>query len=318
MPTLYLTEADVTRLVDMPTTIDVVEQAFHKLGLGEVSNIPRNRATAPGVVLHTMSAAADYLGYCGWKSYTTTHSGARFLVGLYEHATGELVALIEADSLGQLRTGAVTGVAVKHLAAKGADQVGLFGTGTQARTQLAAVAAVRKLKKAFVYGRDPERRASFATWLSEELAIEVVPVDSPAQAVREMPIVVTATTSREPVFAGDDLATGTLVCAAGSNWLNKAEIDVRTVRRAGRVVCDDIAACKHEAGDLQPALREGVFDWRHAVSLGDVIAGKADGRRTADEIILFKSVGLAMEDVALGAEVLRRAKEAGIGTHLPF
>ena len=318
MPTIYLTEADVSRLVDMAATIDVVETAFHKLGLGEVSNVPRNRATAPGVVLHTMSAAVEYLGYSGWKSYTTTRSGARFLVGIYENATGELVALIEADGLGQLRTGAVTGVAAKHLAAKGADRVGLFGTGTQARTQLAAVASVCKLKKAVVYGRDPERRASFATWLSEELQLEVVPVDAPVQAVRDLPIVVTATTSREPVFAGDDLAPGTLVCAAGSNWLNKAEIDVRTVRRASRVVCDDIAACKHEAGDLQPALREGVFQWESAVALGEVIAGKADGRKSRDEIVLFKSVGLAMEDVALAAEVVKRAKEAGIGTLLPF
>jgi alanine dehydrogenase len=318
MPTLYLTESDVARLVDMPAVLDVVETAFHKLGLGEVSNVPRHRATAEGVVLHTMSAAVDYLGYCGWKSYTTTRSGARFLVGLYENATGELVALIEADGLGQLRTGAVTGVAAKHLAAKGAKRAGLIGTGTQARTQLAAVVTACKLKEASVYSRDPERRASFASWLSDELQIAVKAVDTPAQAVRDMPIVVTATTSREPVFAGDDLSPGTLVCAAGSNWLNKSEIDVRTVRRASRVVCDDIAACKHEAGDLQPALREGVFDWQQAVSLGDVIAGKADGRRTADEIILFKSVGLAMEDIALGAEVLRRAKEAGIGTHLPF
>jgi len=318
VPTLYLTESDVARLVDMAATIDVVEQAFQRLGLGEVSNVPRNRATARGVVLHTMSAAADYLGYSGWKSYTTTKSGARFLVGLYDNSSGELVALIEADGLGQLRTGAVTGVAAKYLAAKGADRVGLFGTGTQARTQLAAVASVCKLKQAFVYGRDPERRASFASWLGEELQLEVVPVDAPEQAVRELPIVVTATTSREPVFAGEDLAPGTLVCAAGSNWLNKAEIDVRTVRRASRVVCDDIAACKHEAGDLQPALREGVFQWETAVSLGDVIAGKADGRKSPDEIVLFKSVGLAMEDIALAAEVLKRARAAGIGTLLPF
>lgn len=315
---LYLTEADVAALVDMPTTIDVVEASFRRLAGGEVANVPRQRAVGRGVILHTMSAADDGIGYVGWKAYTTTKHGVRFLFGLYESATGRLAALIEADRLGQLRTGATTGVAVKHLTPDDADRVGLFGTGTQGRTQLAAIAAVRKLRQAVVYGRDETRRRAFAAAMSAELNLEVVPASSPAEAVRELPIVVTATTSRTPVFAGDEVAPGTLVSAVGSNWLNKAEIDVGLIGRAARIVCDDVAACRHEAGDLHAAAEAGAFDWSKAVPLADIVAGRVAGRTSPGEVAIFKSVGLAAEDVALAAEIVRRARDAGIGSMLPI
>lgn len=318
MHPLYLTEADVNLLIDMPTTIGIVEQSFVHLAEGQVSNVPRNRAVGKGVMLHTMSAADDALGYVAWKAYTTTKHGAKFLVGLYESTSGRLAALIEADRLGQLRTGATTGVAVKHLARPDADRLGLFGTGTQARTQLEAVADVRELKKVFVYSRDIERRTAFAKSVSEELQLDVVPVASPSEAVRDLPIVVTATTSREPVFHGDDLSPGCTLCAVGSNWLNKTELDATAVRRAVRIVCDDFVACKHEAGDLHFAASQGAFDWSHAVALAEVVAGRAAGRTSPEEIVLFKSVGLAAEDVALAAELLKRAKEQGRGVELPI
>lgn len=318
MHPLYLTEADVNLLIDMPTTIGLVEQSFVHLAEGKVSNVPRNRAIGKGIMLHTMSAADDALGYVAWKAYTTTKHGARFLVGLYESATGKLAALIEADRLGQLRTGATTGVAVKHLARDDADRLGLFGTGTQARTQLEAVIDVRALKRVFVYGRDAERRMAFAQSVSEEFQIDVVPVSSPSEAVRDLPIVVTATTSREPVFNGEDLSPGCTLCAVGSNWLNKTELDATAVRRAARVVCDDFVACKHEAGDLHFAANHGAFNWAEAVALAEVIAGRTAGRTSPDEIVLFKSVGLAAEDVALAAELFRRAKEQGRGVELPI
>lgn len=318
MNAVYLTESEVSRLVDMPAVLTIVEECLRKLAAKQADNVPRMRAAAPGIILHTMSAAAEYLGYCGWKAYTTTKHGARFLVGLYESATGRMVALIEADRLGQLRTGAVTGVAVKHLAAESANTLGLFGTGTQARTQLLAVANARRLERAVVYGRDAERRRRFAEEASRECGLEVEPVDDPRYAVRDLPIIITATTSRTPVFDGHDLAAGALVCAVGSNWRNKAEIDVETVRRAARIVCDDVAACKHEAGDLFPAAEAGVFDWSRAVSLGEVIGNPLAGRSSPADNIVFKSVGLAIEDVAVAVEILGRAETAGVGLPLPF
>ena len=313
---LYLTESDVRELIDMPAAIAVVEDAFRRLADGRAVNVPRQRAVGAGIVVHTMSAAADYLGFAGWKCYATTKRGARFLVGLYDVATSEPAALIEADLLGQLRTGATTGVAARRLAADDADRLGLFGSGLQARTQLAAVAAVRPIRSVAIFSRDPERRRRFASAASAELGIDCFAVDRPDEAVRNLPLVITATTSRTPVFDGRDVAPGALVCAVGSNWLNKAEIDATTVGRAARVVCDDVAACRHEAGDLAAAADVGAFDWSQAVALADVVAGKTPGRRAADDLLVFKSVGLAVEDVALGVEVLRRAQTRGLGREI--
>jgi ornithine cyclodeaminase/alanine dehydrogenase len=249
----------------------------------------------------------------GWKEYVTTRAGARFHFGLYDAAGGNLLALIEADRLGQLRTGAATAVAVSCMAAPEASEVGLIGTGTQARTQLAAIATVRSLSCAFVYGRDPQRREAFAREMAAELGLDVVPVDRPSEAVEDLPIVVTATTSREPVLDGSWLAEGSLVCAVGSNALTRAEIDAATVRRADHIVCDSVEACKLEAGDFVDALERGDFDWSRAVELADVVAGRAVGRSRSGGLGLFKSVGLAIEDLALASLVYDRAIAQGRG-----
>ncbi len=318
MPTLYLSEADVTQLLDIRMAIDAVEDAFRNLAAGEAANVPRQRAQAPGIVLHSMSAAAPYLGLVGWKCYTTTKQGARFLVGLYDSQSGALVALIEADRMGQLRTGAATAVAAEWMAPLEATEAGLFGTGHQAETQLAAIAAARPIKEVFVYGRKEEKRLAFAEKMSAQLSIEVTPVDRPQEAAEDLPIVVTATTSAEPVFDGSWLAEGAFVAAVGSNWLKRAEIDSKVVRRADNIVCDSIEACRHEAGDFTDALEKGVFDWSRAVELADVVAGRAVGRSKPESITLFKSVGLAIEDVALGAKLLELAHEQGVGIDLPI
>lgn len=319
MTALYLTESDVERLVDIRVAIRAVEEGFRRLADGEAQNIPRARVRSPGIVLHTMSAAAAYANLVGWKCYTTTSGGGgKFLVGLYNSQTGNLEALIEADRLGQLRTAATTGVAVEWMSAPDATEVGLLGTGWQARGQLVALAAVRPIQVAYVYGRNDDRRQRFADEMSRELNIEVRAVDRPQEAVEELPIVVTATNSREPVLHGMWLAERTLVCAIGSNWLNKAEIDADTVRRADHIVCDSVAACKIEAGDFTDAIERGIFDWSQAIELADVVAGRAVGRGSQGGVSLFKSVGLAIEDVALGSKLLEQARAQGAGQALPL
>jgi alanine dehydrogenase len=318
MAALYLTERDVRELLDMRTAVEVLEEAFRQLADKKATNVPRVRAKAAGIVLHSMSAAAEYLGLVGWKCYTTTRTGARFHVGLYDAASGELVALIEADRLGQLRTGATTGVAVESMAEMSAAEMGLFGAGHQAETQLEAVAHVRQLRRAFVYSRNPARRADFAARMAEQLGIEVIAVDRPQEAAEELPIVVTATTSSEPVFNGNDLAEGALVCAVGSNWPQKSEIDADVIRRADNIVCDSVEACRVEAGDFRDALERGIFSWSKAVELADVVSGRAVGRSNRESVALFKSVGLAIEDVALGGKALDLARARGLGSELPL
>ena len=329
---LFLSEADVTRLLDMPTAIEVVEEAFRQLAAGQAHNVPRSRAQAKGIVLHTMSASANYLGYVGWKAYTTTRDAFRFHIGLYDHTTGQLTALIEADHLGRLRTGATTGVAAKYLAPHGASELGLFGSGRQARTQLEALANVLPLRRARVFVRTPDKREAFCAEMSDALAIDVRPAEQPEDAVRELPVVVTATSSSTPVFSGRDAMPGALVCAVGSNWLAKAEIDSAVIRRASLIVCDSVESCRGEAGDFTTALAAGTFKWDQAVDLAAVVAGKepralnrpvfAPHESTeptgSDRLTLFKSVGMAIEDVALAAKVVELAREQNIGTALPI
>ena len=316
MSVLFLTEAEVQRLLDIRVVIDAVEEAFRRLAAGEAHNVPRVRAMAPGIVLHSMSAASAYLGLVGWKNYTTTRHGAKFHVAVYDQQSGDWLALIEADWLGRLRTGATTGVAAQWAAPREARELGLFGAGRQAETQLAAVAAVRPIKRALVYCRAADRRVEFAERMSEQLGFEVIPVDRPNEAAEELPIVVTATTAREPVFDGQGLAEGALVCAVGSNGLNRAEIDSTVVRRADNVICDSVECCRGEAGDFVDALEKGIFDWSKAVDLADVVAGKAVARNRDDSIVLFKSVGMAIEDVAVAAKLIELAREQGVGREL--
>lgn len=313
---IYLTEDDVRQRLTMADAIRLVEEAFRQLAAGAAENVPRSRCRAPGFILHSMSAAAAYLGLAGWKNYSTTKTGAKFHVGLYDTATGTLQALIEADRLGQIRTGATTGVAVRYLAPANADRVGLFGSGWQAESQLAAVAAVRPIRKAIVYSRNPQRRQAFAQRMAEELNIEVVPAESPEAAASGLPIVVTATSSRQPVLDAAWLAPGTLVAAMGSNWLEKSELDVASVAQATRVVCDDISCCIREAGDLHQAAEQGAFDWSSAENLAAVVAAGPNGPSGQGGLTIFKSVGMAIEDIAVAAWVARNELRAE-GVALP-
>ena len=318
MPALFLTEDDVRELTDMETAIDVVEEAFRQMSDAKAANVPRRRASAPGIVLHSMSASAEALGLVGWKNYTTTAHVAQFHVAVYDIETGAMAALIEANYLGQLRTGAASGVATEYMARPDTKVVGLFGTGPQARTQLKAVCTVRRIKRVEVYGRDETRRRKFAHEMTEYCATEVVPVHAPDEAAAEKDLVITATTSKRPLFDGKVLADGTHLNVIGSNWLSKAEIDVNTVARAEHIVCDSIEACQIEAGDFVESMEDGVTDWRLMHDLADVVAGKQTGRATPEDVTLFKSVGLALEDVALAAKILERAREEGLGQPLPF
>lgn len=313
---LYLRQSDIEQLIDMPLAIEVMHAAFLALAFGDADNVPRVRAKAPGVVLHSLNAAAGYLNLVGWKQYTTTKAGAKFLVGIHSAADGELVALLEADHLGQLRTGAVTGLAVRTLADPHLESFGLIGTGWQAESQFAAVMATCPVKKALVYSRDADKCRAFAERMSARHRVEVEPIGHPRRAVEYQPLVITATSSKDPVFEGKWLTPGTLVCAVGSNWLHKAEIDPDTIRAARLVVCDSIAACQAEAGDLVQPLAQGIFRWQDAAELGPILANQRPGRMDDRDIIVFKSVGLGIEDVAIAAKTVENARAKGLGSEL--
>lgn len=318
MAVLFLSEDDVRRVLTMDVALTAVESAFRKLALDEAENVPRHRCQTDHAMLHVLPAAAKTLGALGLKAYTTTKHGAKFHVTLFDPKQGGMTAILEADFLGQMRTGAASGVATKYLARPDAETVGIFGTGKQARTQLLAMCAVRKVTRVHVYSRDAARRTAFAAEMAALTGTDVVAVDTPQEAARNIDIVCTATTSREPVLLGDWIMMGTHVNLTGSNFLAKAEADVDVFRRANRVTVDSKDQARLEAGDFVAALREGVLNWSDVPDFGQVMIGRYSGRNHASDVTVFKSLGLGIQDVATGVRVVELARKAGIGTELPI
>lgn len=318
---LFLTERDVSELLPMAQCVDVLENAFAYAGEGLSENKPRTRIRLPNGFLHFMAAACIGPGISafGYKAYSTFPGGGRFLVMVYDAGTGELLSVMEASALGQIRTGAASGLATRHMAAPGASVVGIIGTGYQARAQLEAVCAVRKVREVRAYSRTPEKREAYATKTREKLGVAVMPVESAEECVRGADIVVTITNAREPVLKGEWLEAGAHVNAAGSNHWMRRELDHVAVERAGLIVVDDLEQAKLECGDLIWPLERGAFRWSMAHELKDVVVpGRLSGRPTESVITLFESQGVALEDIAAAMHVYREAKERGMGQELPF
>jgi alanine dehydrogenase len=317
--TLLLTESDVRHLLSMPMALEAVEESLRQQGNGELSLHPRRRLKLPdNALLHYMAAGDPVHGFIGMKLYTSVPGAVRFVVPLFRAATGEMAALIEADALGQIRTGAATGVATKYLANASARTAGIIGTGYQARTQLEAVAAVRRLEKVRAFGRDPERRANFCREMTARIGVEVEAVDSGETAVRGADIVVTATSATKIVLEGPWLSPGVHVNAIGANWAQKRELDDAAVNRADVTVVDSIEQAWMEAGDLILTFGNNASRWDAVKELGGIVAGKTPGRSSADEITLFKSNGIATWDLAVAVRVYELALARGIGQSIPL
>jgi ornithine cyclodeaminase/alanine dehydrogenase-like protein (mu-crystallin family) len=313
MPVLLLSDDDVRQLLTMDMAMEAVEHALRKLALDEAQNVPRTRCQTDHVMLHVLSGAAKSLGVLGLKAYTSTRRGARFHISLYDGKNGHLLALIQADHLGQMRTGAASGVATQYMARHDASEVGLFGSGKQARTQLLAVCKARRVRHVSVYSPREDNRRRFAQEMSETCSCEVEPVPRPEMAAEDKDIVITATSSREPVLSGNWLAEGTHLNVIGSNFLAKAEVDVIAVRRCESIAVDSKDQARLEAGDFVQALEEGAIHWSDVHELGQIIVGRYTGRAHPQDVTLFKSLGIGLEDVAVAARVYARAQEVGLG-----
>ncbi|HZC08308.1 MAG TPA: ornithine cyclodeaminase family protein [Ktedonobacterales bacterium] len=332
---LALREEDVRALLTMPETMRVLEGVFRRQGAGEVRNQPRMRIALPEGrgVMHTLPAyvpgqagdpAAEGPGFVGLKSYVAVAGKARFVVLLSSAEDGRLLAIIEADLLGQMRTGAASGVATRYMARDDARVVALLGAGGQARTQALAMVTARPVRTMLVYARDQQRRESFCEEMAQATGVEMRPVASAEEAVRAADIVVTATTAKDPVMHGEWLRPGAHVNAMGSNWGHRREVDTETVLRSALIAVDDEQQAKIEAGDLLIPEHEGRFSLVEAagegrlVELGQIVAGKVAGRPDAEAITLFKSLGIGAEDVATAAYIYQQARERGIGQEFPF
>ncbi len=317
---LFLNDQEVAQLLPMNECIEVLEQAFVHAGEGKVDNRPRDRIRMPGGFFHFMAAADGGHGVFGYKAYPTFggQGSAKMIVMLYDYETGGLLSCMEAGRLGQIRTGAASGVATKYMAKEDSATVAVIGSGFQARTQLEAVCSVRDVKGVRVFSRREERREEFARGSSENLKVEVKAVGSAQECVEGADVVIVITSAREPVLLGEWLSPGTHINAAGGNHWMRREIDEETVLRSEVIVVDDLDQAKIECGDLLWLEPRGTFRWDMAEELQDVVAGRIEGRPSGASITLFESMGLALEDIAAAQLVYNKAKERGIGQELPF
>jgi alanine dehydrogenase len=316
--TLHINEAEVRSVLTMAMALEAVEESLRKQARGEVVVQPRRRFELPKGFYHYM-AAADYAGgYVAEKQYTYVAGTIRFLVLLYEMATGDLVAQIEADYMGQVRTGAASGVATKFMARRNARVAAIIGTGGQARTQLEAIAGVRKLELARAYGRDVSRREKFCSDMAERLSIPVYAAASAAQAIKGADIICTATTASQPVVTGSDIAPGMHINAIGVNHAHKQELDEAVVSRADLIAVDSIEQSRQEAGDLIVAFGQDESKWSSVKVLADIVDGKIPGRSNDTAVTLFKSNGIASWDLAVAVRVLALAREKDLGRKLPL
>jgi ornithine cyclodeaminase/alanine dehydrogenase-like protein (mu-crystallin family) len=307
---LYLTEAEVEELLTPAAAVEAVESCFWRLAAREVENVPRQRTRWDGGALAVMWAVDLELGLAGLKTYAAGLEGATFVVLLFETETTKNVAVIEADKLGQLRTGAASGVAAKYLAREGATTLGVIGCGWQARSQVAAIReALPGIETVVAYCRSEDRLAEFCREVGAEAG------ESHREAAAQ-DVVVTVTTSKDPVLRGEWLRPGALVCAVGANDPRRRELDNVVLERAAFVCCDSVENAKRESGDLIEPVEAGVLDWLEVQELQEVVAGDLPGRQLDDDIVVFKSNGLAAWDVAVGAVVLEQARARGVGTEL--
>jgi ornithine cyclodeaminase/alanine dehydrogenase-like protein (mu-crystallin family) len=316
---LLLTEADVRAILTMPLALETVETSFHRLGDGAALSHSRRRLFIPGkTILNYMAASDSVGGYLGLKIYSIARGKARFVVPLFRAETGEMAALIEADYLGQMRTGAASGIAAKVMARADARTVAIIGTGLQARTQLEAVAHARKLERIRAFGRDAERREKFAKEMTQRLGVPVAPASSAEEAVRGADIVITSTTSKTPVVEGRWIEPGMHISAIGSNFAEKREIDTEAVRRCDVIAADSVEQSKIESGDLIQAFAGDESRWVTVREFSEIVTGQVPGRTSPEQVTLFKSNGIAIEDIVTAGRVYELAQKRGIGRDIPM
>lgn len=315
---LFLSEDDIKNLLTVEMALEAVESAHRDLANGLAIDTPRARSRLPQTVLHILQGALPAQGVIGYKAYTSNKSGNRFLVHLFDAATGRLRAVIEADYLGMIRTGAASGVAARWLARPDSTVAGVFGSGWQAEGHVRAICAALPLEIVKVFSRKADKLQGFCRRMSETTGVTVVPAESAEETVRGSDVIGTVTTAALPLFDAAWLEPGVHINAAGSNSLIRQELSEAAVRRCDLITVDAVPTALAEAGDLLPVLEKGRLHARQLVELGEVIVGRHVGRASADQITLFESQGMAIQDLAVALRVLVAAEAKGLGQTIPM
>ena len=307
---LYLTESEIAELLTPADALGAIEACFERLARGAVENRPRERLALEDGVFAVMAATDAELGLAGVKTYTWLPAGTPFVVVLFDLERAEVAAVLEADKLGQLRTGAACGVAARQLAKAAPRSLGVIGCGWQAESQVACIReACPTIERVVAYCRNARRLDAFCQQVGAEAG-------ETHRDAGEQDVVATVTTSKDPVLRGEWLQPGALVCAVGANEAGARELDNTVIERATFVCCDSRAQARRESGDLIEPVQQGLLDWLEVHELQDVVAGELRGRDSDDDIVVFKSNGIAAWDVAIAAAAIERARERGVGRDL--
>ena len=316
--TLFLRDEHVAQCVTMDAMLESIENMQAHYGKGEAYNLGRRKIIAETGMLSVMGGGLYFDGVLGVKTYTVVKGSYSFQVSLYDAATGKLLCYTQANRLGLLRTGATTGVAVKHLSNDASITVGIVGTGGQAPTQLQAVARVREIAGVKAFSRNAERRAQFAARMSDSLGVDVKPADTNEDAVSGCDLVISIAATTEPVIRGDWLKDGSTVVGAGPTTWRASEVDERTLSRADKLFVDSLEQAPIEAGDLAAAVDKGLLNWSQLTELRYAVSGAISGRDNADQIVYAKLMGTGVADVAAAKLADDCAREQGLGTEVDW
>ena len=316
---LFLNEDNVKELITMPLALEQVERALKDRALGKATDLPRARVQTTAGIQHVLQACAPELGYIGFKYYFSPPGkrGATY-VHLINMQTGKLEAIVEGVLLGMTRTGAASGVASKYLANPGASVVAQLGAGYQGMGQLEAVVTALNIREARIYARTRDKLEVWCKKMGDKLGIPVIAAASAAEAIKGAHVVNIMTKSTTPVIDGDWLQPGQHVNAAGSNALSRAEIDAKTVARCKLITVDARGTARNECGDLIAAVETGKLSWDTLPEIGEVMTGRAARRAAQDDITLYESHGMGIQDIYTAAKLVELARARKVGTELPL
>lgn len=313
---IFLSESEVAKLIDFPTAVDVLTDAFMSQAQGTATNRPRIRIPINGGTYNLMAAANLAKNVVGLKVYTASKNGAPMLIVLHAADGTGLLAIMEGGKISGCRTGAMSGISAKYMARSGKHVLGVIGSGFQARAQILGVLAAVSVERVVVFSRNTEKVDAFVKSMASEIQVPISAVSSADQVCAESSVVVLITNSSEPVVQTDQIRPGTHVIAAGNNTWLRNEFEPTLAAKASIVVVDDVDQARIESGELMRASELGLFNWDRAVSLASVVSGIRKGRTSDKHITLFSSQGIGLLDVAVATHVYGQAKEQSLGAIL--
>ena len=313
---LYLTESEISQIINIQLAIDSVEESFKLIATGEGVTKPRERLPIGTSSMNYMSAGINTENITGLKVYVPNSKGTKFYVHIMNSLNGELISIIEANMLGQYRTGAASGVASKFLANPNSRKVLLIGTGFQSFTQILSLDNIFDLEEVYVYSRSEENRNNFIKNYQPKINAKLIAIENVSNKIDNIDIINVITNSKTPVLDGNNINTGVHINAAGSNHALRRELDTKTILKANKIFVDDLDQAKNECGDLIYPESLGLIQWRNIVSFSDVFRFPNKYVRNKDDITIFESQGLALWDLVLANKLYQLAKIKGLGKEI--